>query len=563
MFVCPECGRSFQAGGFCTEDGKTLASSKDDALLGTTISSYRVAKKLGQGGMGVVYLAVHPSIGSRVAIKLLSQEFTQNTTLVQRFFAEAKAVNIISHDNIVNVSDLATLPDGRPYIIMEYLDGGSLADLLRVHGALPLGTLTRLTREVLGALNAAHAKGIIHRDLKPDNVYLTRTSRVKVLDFGIAKLRPDLGGIEEATRTGSLMGTPYYMSPEQATGQPVDARSDLYSVGVMLFEGATGQRPFSVSTLYELLKAHVEQMPPAPSALRPDIPPVLEQILLRALQKDPAYRFQSAHDLAAALEAAEQHLPPASFVPPGVLLDSPGSGPVHAPAPNLASAPAYTPEPSFSGSLGAPAGTPATFGNSAALAPPEKPRGRFGYFVVGTCGFVVLATLGSCVTCFGLSVTKKDQEISVPLGDGEVAVYKPGKFDPSGFAGRAASVATKKDESARLGEIRITGHWDSDSVDLTKDATDRAIYSFRTATACVDVEVGASGLTSIKKSAGCPKADVRAPRCSTARLRSKVLEAGGPIGSGRATVTYFADANGDAVWKVQADTWDTTLPDDC
>lgn len=567
MFVCPECGRSFPAGGFCTEDGQNLRDVGDDSLLGTAVGSYRVAKKLGQGGMGTVYLGVHHSIGSRVAIKVLSQECAKSRALVDRFFAEARAVNVIRHESIVSVTDLASLPDGRPYIVMEYLDGGSLADLLKAHGALPLGTLTRLLREMLGALDAAHKKGIIHRDLKPDNVYVTTSGRVKVLDFGIAKLRPDISGIDEATRTGSLMGTPYYMSPEQATGQPVDPRSDLYSVGVMLFEGVTGQRPFVVSNLYELLKAHVEWMPPAPSSLRPDVPPALEQILLRALQKEPVHRFQSAHELASALEHAELQLPPESFVAPGVLLDAAARGAVVQPSSPSAASPmgsspsaaGYRAEASFS-SLSAPAGTPASFGHSAAYAPPEKPKSRFGYFAVGTCGVIVLATLGSCVTCVALTDTK-EKEISVPLGDGEVAVYAPKKFDPAGFAPRAASVAMKKDESARLVEIRAGGEWSSNGVDLTKQSTDRVVYVYGTASGCTEVDVADTGLSS-RKSEGCSKTTLRSPQCSADKLWSKLLQAGGPISGARCVVSYAA-VDDAPTWKAQCDTWTATVKDDC
>src|SRR6185503_20147330 len=160
---------------------------------------------------------------------------------VDRFFAEAKAVNLIRHENIVNVLDLATLPDGRPYIIMEYLDGAPLASIIEYavqqRAPLPLGGLARLAAEVLDALAAAHAKGVVHRDLKPDNIFVTPAGHAKVLDFGIAKLQPELGG--SATHTGSLLGTPHYMSPEQAASRPVDQRTDLYAMGVILFECAT------------------------------------------------------------------------------------------------------------------------------------------------------------------------------------------------------------------------------------------------------------------------------------------------------------------------------------
>src|SRR5512142_1468869 len=194
MFVCPECGASQQWPGHCGVDGTRLSPVGDDPLLGRTIGVYRVARLLGIGGMGRVYKGVHPTIGSRVAIKVLSRECSDRRDLVDRFFAEAKAVNLIRHESIVNVLDLATLPDGRPYIVMEYLDGAPLSAIIeqaRSRGPLPLGSIARLVAEVLDALAAAHAKGVIHRDLKPDNIFVSPNGRGKVLDFGIAKLQPE------------------------------------------------------------------------------------------------------------------------------------------------------------------------------------------------------------------------------------------------------------------------------------------------------------------------------------------------------------------------------------
>src|SRR6185503_12271524 len=192
MFVCAECGASQPIQGHCIADGSPLYPIGEDLLLGQTIGAYRIARLLGVGGMGRVYKGVHPQIGSRVAIKVLSRECSDRRDLVDRFFSEAKAVNLIRHESIVNVLDLATLPDGRPYIVMEYLDGAPLASIIdqaqRSGAPLPLGGLARLIAEVLDALGAAHGKGIVHRDLKPDNIYVTPAGRPKVLDFGIAKL---------------------------------------------------------------------------------------------------------------------------------------------------------------------------------------------------------------------------------------------------------------------------------------------------------------------------------------------------------------------------------------
>jgi serine/threonine protein kinase len=317
MFVCPECGASQPVPNRCLADGTPLVPIGDDLLLGTTIGPYRVARLLGIGGMGRVYKGVHPQIGSRVAIKVLSRECSDRRDLVDRFFSEAKAVNLIRHESIVNVLDLATLPDGRPYIVMEYLDGSPLAGIIeqaqRSHSPIPLGGLARLVAEVLDALGAAHSKGIVHRDLKPDNIYVTPSGRPKVLDFGIAKLQPELGG--SATHTGSLLGTPHYMSPEQASGRAVDARADIYAIGVILFECATLHKPFVADSLFDLLRKHVEAPPPSPRAIRRDMPESLEHVIYTALAKLPEQRFATAHAMSMALQHATSSLPGDQWAP--------------------------------------------------------------------------------------------------------------------------------------------------------------------------------------------------------------------------------------------------------
>ena len=289
----------------------------EDLLLGTTIGVYRVARLLGIGGMGRVYKGVHPTIGSRVAIKVLSRECSDRRDLVERFFSEAKAVNLIRHESIVNVLDLAMLPDGRPYIIMEYLDGAPLSALVEAavnaRAPIPLGGLARLAAEVLDALGAAHGKGIVHRDLKPDNIYVTPAGRPKVLDFGIAKLTDNAPGT--GTATGSLLGTPHYMAPEQAAGRPVDHRADLYAMGVILFECATGQKPFMAESLFDLLRKHVETPPQPPRQLRHDMPPELEMVILTALAKAPDQRFANAQAMSLALQHATAQLPADQWAP--------------------------------------------------------------------------------------------------------------------------------------------------------------------------------------------------------------------------------------------------------
>jgi outer membrane biosynthesis protein TonB len=390
MFVCPECGAVQPGPGHCGADGAPVAPIGDDLLLGTTIGAYRVARLLGVGGMGRVYKGVHPQIGSRVAIKVLSRECSDRRDLVDRFFAEAKAVNVIRHESIVNVLDLSTLPDGRPYIVMEYLDGAPLSSLLdqaRSAGTrLPLGGLARLVAEVLDALAAAHAKGIIHRDLKPDNIYVTPSGRPKVLDFGIAKLQPELGG--SATHTGSLLGTPHYMAPEQAAGRPVDLRADLYAMGVILFECATLQRPFVAEALFDLLRMHVEAPPPSPRALRHDLPESLEHLIFTALAKQPEHRFASAHAMSMALQHATAQLPADQWAPL-----APGGGGRS----TAGGAWAPTPPASWGGSHARPGGPPSVTATAGQVTGPVPPTGSGSKKAVWI-GLASLVLVGGGVT---------------------------------------------------------------------------------------------------------------------------------------------------------------------
>src|SRR5688500_3745732 len=313
MSVCPECGLAYEDGGFCSQDGTQLIVTSGDPLLGSMVGPYRIAHLVGAGGMGRVYKGVNPSIRSRVAIKVLSHECSQRPDLIDRFFAEARAVNLIRHESIVNVLDLSKLADGRPYIVMEYLDGAPLGGVIAQRGRLPAGTLARLINEVLSALGAAHEKGVVHRDIKPDNIFVTLQGRAKILDFGIAKLTAEHRDAPDPTRAGSLLGTPHYMSPEQAQSRPVDARADLYAIGIIPYEGTTGRKPFTGGSVYEILRGHIELPPVPPRQMAPDLPPMLEQVILRALEKDPAHRWQTDHDLGRALSAACQYLSPSEW----------------------------------------------------------------------------------------------------------------------------------------------------------------------------------------------------------------------------------------------------------
>jgi tRNA A-37 threonylcarbamoyl transferase component Bud32 len=272
--------------------GRALHEDGPPDLIGSMIGEYRVEKKLGEGGMGTVYGAMHPVIGKRAAVKLIKLELCTRHDLVDRFVLEARAVNQIGHPNIVDVFAFGALPDGRSYFVMEWLRGESLAARLKCR-RLSLGEALDILDGVLRGLEAAHHQRIVHRDLKPDNVFLVemRGDRplVKLLDFGIAKLHGEADHRTERTRSGVMMGTPRYIAPEQARGLDVDMRADVYSLGVMAFEMFAGQPPFDAPTTMDLVAKHLHEAPPRPSKLAPR-PAVLDRLLTERLAKDAAER---------------------------------------------------------------------------------------------------------------------------------------------------------------------------------------------------------------------------------------------------------------------------------
>ncbi len=257
---------------------------------------YRIVRKLGSGGMADVYLAEDEDLGRRIAIKILNDRHANDESFVERFRREAKNAAGLSHPNIVSIYDRGEA-EGTYYIAMEYLDGRSLKELVVARGPLPISDAIDATRQVLAALRFAHRKGVVHRDIKPHNVMADADGRLKVTDFGIAR-----AGVSQMTEAGSIIGTAQYLSPEQARGAPVDQRSDLYSVGVVLYEMLTGTTPFSGESPVEIAMKHLSDPPRPPSVERPDIPPDLDMIVLRALAKNPDDRFQTAEEMDAELE---------------------------------------------------------------------------------------------------------------------------------------------------------------------------------------------------------------------------------------------------------------------
>jgi serine/threonine protein kinase len=290
------------------------SSSGSDTLVGQTLlDRYRITAQIGKGGMGAVYEAQHTLIGKRVAIKVLLDHYARKGPVVARLEQEAKLASSIGHEHIVDITDFGETPDGRTFVVMEYLDGESLGACLRRTGQLDEERAVRIALQAASALSAAHAKGILHRDIKPENLFLLRrkdTDFVKVVDFGISKSLHAGEGEESTprlTQTGMVLGTPLYMSPEQARGEEdLDHRIDVYALGVILYEMVTNVVPFQGTNSLSIISRVINEEPRPPRELRPGLSPELEAVILHAMAKDRDQRYSSCDTLAADLAALLQ-----------------------------------------------------------------------------------------------------------------------------------------------------------------------------------------------------------------------------------------------------------------
>ena len=309
MRACAECGQRFGADAtFCPFDGSKLTSvpwdPTGDPMIAQTIDGrYEVVGVLGEGGMGKVYRVRHTALDRPFAMKVLRKDLARDAELAQRFIQEAKTTASVRHPNIVSITDFGRLPDDSPYFVMELLIGETLGDVIKAGGPIPAGRATRIIRQVALALGAAHTAGIVHRDMKPDNVFLVggmqggvASDEVRVVDFGAAKIL----GSSRMTKTGIVFGTPHYMSPEQASGAPVDHRADIYALGIIMYEMFTGRVPFEADTYMGVLTQHMFVNPLPPSQVSPAARELgaLEDITLRALEKKPEDRYATMEELA-------------------------------------------------------------------------------------------------------------------------------------------------------------------------------------------------------------------------------------------------------------------------
>ena len=291
----------------------------DTIQPGQMLGPYRIINQVGKGGMATVYKAYQPSVDRYVAIKVLPSQLAESKEFAARFQQEARIIAKLEHPHILPVFDYGE-SDGVAYFVMRYMDAGTLKERMIEGRPLPLHEIDRLFTQLAEALSYAHSRGIVHRDLKPANVLIDAQGNVFLTDFGIAKLLESAS--PRLTQTDAIMGTPAYISPEQAQGHPVDQRSDIYSLGIILYEIVTGSVPFTAETPLAVLFKHISDPLPPPSLVRPDIPPVVEQVLLKALAKDPRDRFGTAAEFVAAWERALQaretmkHAPEAATVPP-------------------------------------------------------------------------------------------------------------------------------------------------------------------------------------------------------------------------------------------------------
>ncbi|MEM9072110.1 MAG: protein kinase [Myxococcota bacterium] len=461
-------------------------------VIGTVLGGkYRIERALGEGGMGAVYAGVQEPLQRRVAIKVLHPALAKDATLVARFRREAEVAAGLGHSNIVQVTDFG-VHEGRAFLVMDLLQGEPLADAME-RGPFEESRLKFIVSQVLSALEAAHAKDIVHRDLKPDNIYLTNMSGVadivKLLDFGIARLVD--GGDAKMTTTGQILGTPAYMSPEQARGKPVDARTDLYSLGVVMYEALSGHMPINGSNYHELMFAIVGEKPTPLAEHCPHLSPSLVELVERAMAKDRDARFQSAAEMRAAIEA----LGPLEVSRPAAVASVPPTRP-------SATVPKSTPE-----AFAATMATPAAIRPQTPVATTAGAPKRSGVLLaLGLLG----AALAGGVGVYALTSGGGDEEAPAPI----VTAGPPSETGESAMAEAERAVA-EANESA-MTETADTESAMTEST-MTESATTESAMTESAMTESAMAEV-ATAETAMSAMTGAPD-PVPAPMTAMRRAR--------------------------------------------
>jgi serine/threonine protein kinase len=313
MKYCPLCGKNYTGEDrVCEIDGATLRiSGKRDPYLGNLIKGrYQIVSKLGEGGMGTVYLGEQVSVGRKVAIKFLLGNYASDDAFIGRFRREARLAASLNHRNIVTLYDFDQADDGALFIVMEYLSGRKLSDVIRGDGPLEISRAARLGLQIAEGLEAAHHAGVIHRDIKPDNIMVSgsgASEEIRLMDFGIARLR-DTANASQITRAGAIVGTPSYMAPEQVEGGEVSDKTDIYALGIVLYEMLSGKVPFTAATPGAVLIKQIKEMPLPLRKLRRELPSSLERVVMLALEKHPQQRQQSMSELVHQLRTAEEQV---------------------------------------------------------------------------------------------------------------------------------------------------------------------------------------------------------------------------------------------------------------
>ncbi len=378
-----------------------------DGMTGVIINNYRILGPIGQGGMGTVYLAEHPFIGRKAAVKVLKADFAAVPDVVERFMNEARAAHAIHHPNIIDIIDVGRLPSTLPYLMMEFLEGGSLGDRIARQGRRSVDEAIELATQTAGALAAAHDKGIVHRDLKPDNIFVIPDPsnpsgmRVKILDFGIAKLRADVAINHKTTTNGTRMGSPYYMSPEQWGGQPneIDGRTDIYALGIVLFEMLAGAPPFVADRQEDLMIAHVMQPLPSLRAANPLVPEGLEAVIVKATAKKRDERFATMADMQVALRTSRV---PAGIAPVAATIVMAPKDRSSVPAQPLPTPPPIE-LPIRSGRLTTLGGAAVQAGGGSTAVVSEQVRGKFKLWIP-------VAAIAAAATAFLIFAKAKNSE---------------------------------------------------------------------------------------------------------------------------------------------------------